>query len=172
MPTDAKVDVVLQRIEENIGDEIEVIPSHIRRYGVNNIFQRVLGYLFGWDIHGKPHKLRCTLAGVLKTAPSGAGLEAYERNPTSAVDGYITLVAAALKAEAFTQVMSSVDIFTEDNDIKVGFSPDGVTWGSWIYVRGSINQSYSVDIACKAVRFQNVDVTGANDGKFQVIGWR
>ena len=41
MVKDAKVDVVLQRIEEKIGEEINTVPQYVRRYGVNNIFQRV-----------------------------------------------------------------------------------------------------------------------------------
>ena len=37
---EARVDVVLQRVNEKIGNELNVSPSHIYRYGVNNIFQR------------------------------------------------------------------------------------------------------------------------------------
>lgn len=172
MSKDARVDIVLQRIEEDVGDELKVEPKHIRRYGVNNIFQRVFSYMLGWDITGKPKKLLCTRAGVLKTAHTGAGFEVCASNPSSFVDGYVTIVAAAVETETFKYVQSSIDIFTQGNDVKVRISPDGITFYSFVHIRGSINQTYSVDTICKSIRIQNVDPTGANDGKYQLVGWR
>ena len=45
---EARVEVILQRLEEKIGNEINAYPKHVHRYGVNNIFQRTFAYLLGW----------------------------------------------------------------------------------------------------------------------------
>lgn len=172
MVKDAHVDVVLQRIEESVGEEIEVEPKHIRRYGVNNIFQRVFSYLLGWDIYGKPKKLLCTTAGILKVVTAGVGYEVYERNPTSDDNDYVTIAAAAVEIETFSEIMSSIDIMSKDNNIYVELSKDGIVYGEKILIRGNINQTYSVDVCTKSIRFSNVDTTGANDGSYYVVGWR
>ncbi len=172
MVKDARVDVILQRINEDIGNEIDVEPTHIRRYGVNNIFQRVFSYLLGWKADGKPVKLAATMAGVLKTAATGAGLEAMERNPTSDTDGWITIVAAVIKTETFSEVMSVVDIMTKSNELYVQLSADGITFQGKKLLRGDINHMKSVDFSCKSVRIINVDQTGANDGSYEVVGYK
>ncbi|GAH62248.1 unnamed protein product, partial [marine sediment metagenome] len=156
MVKDARVDIVLQRIEENIGEELDLIPSHIRRYGVNNIFTRVFGYLFGWKSDGKPVKLGATEAGSLKVATTGAGLEAYERNPTTNMDGWIAIAGVAVKTETFSNVMSVIDVLTKGFELYAEFSVDGVTWGAKKLFRGDLNHSKSMDLTCKAVRFSNV----------------
>ncbi len=172
MVKDARVDVILQRIEEDVGNEIDVEPKHVRRYGVNNIFQRVFSYLLGWDIYGKPTKLLCTTAGVLKTAPAGAGLEVYERNPTSDDADMVSIGDVDVETETFSAVVSSVDLMSSVNDIYAELSKDGVTYGKKILLRGSVNQTYSIDAVTKSVKFSNVDTTGANDGSYYLVGWR
>lgn len=170
--SDAKVDVVLQRIEEPIGEELDVIPVNVTRYGVNNIFQRTLTYLFGWKTDGRPVKLSATAAGSLKIAPTGAGLESYERNPTSNVDGWVTIAGTAVKEEVFTKLVSVVDIMSKDHEIYVELSTDGVTYQPKKLMRGDLNHMKSLDFICKAVRLSNVVTDGTKDGSYEVVGYR
>jgi len=170
MAKEARVDVILQRIEENIGDELDVHPRHIRRYGVNNIFSRTFAYLLGWKTDGKPVKVGATAAGALKIASVGAGFEKYERNPTSDTDGYITISGTDVKTETFSSVMSGFDIWTKDNDIYVQLSADGITWMDKVMLRGSLNEIWSENIAVKAIKLSNVVTDGSANGSYQVIG--
>ncbi len=74
----ATVAEVLQRIEEKIGEEIKAVPSHIRRYGVTNIFHRSLSYLFGWDEDDRPRKVRVDENGRLMVAGLTGGADNFE----------------------------------------------------------------------------------------------
>lgn len=169
---DARVDVVVQRVEEDIGDELDLIPTHIRRYGVNNIFQRVFSYLLGWKADGKPVKLAATAAGSLKVAATGAGLEASERNPTSDTDGWIALSGSTAKTELFTAEVSVVDIMSKDYDLYVQLSGDNVTFQPKKLMRGSINHMKSVDFVTLSAKFLNADTDGAHNASFEIVGYR
>lgn len=170
--SDAKVDVVLQRIEEPIGEELSTIPTHVTRYGVNNIFQRTLSYLLVWKTDGKPVKLAATAAGSLKVASTGAGLEAYERNPSSNVDGWVTIAGTAIKEEVFTKLVSVLDIMSKDYEIYIELSTDGVTYQPKKLLRGDLNHMKSLDFICKTVRLSNVVTDGTKDGSYEVVGYR
>jgi len=156
--SDAKVDVVLQRIEELIGDEIKVIPEHVKRYGVNNIFQRCFSYLFGWKSDGKPVKLAATIAGALKIASVGAGLEKTEWKTGVATE---TLSSGI----AFSQIISRVEVACEGYDMYIMPSPDGVTFYDGI--RCFANQRNSFDIAMHSFK---VLKAGLNDVEYEITG--
>lgn len=172
MVKDARVDVILQRVEEEIGEEITTVPSHIRRYGVNNIFTRVFAYTLGWTAEQKPVKLQATSAGSLKVAYTGAGLEVYERNPTSAADGWILISGATQNVETFSQAMSVVDIMTKNFEVYVELSHDGVTYGAKKLLRGDLNHMKSWDVSTKMVRFSNVNTDGAHNASYELVGYR
>lgn len=156
--SDAKVDVVLQRIEEPIGAELKVIPEHVRRYGVNNIFQRTFSYLFGWMSDGRPVKLAATLAGALKIASVGAGLEKTERKTGTGTD---TLSAAVV----FTQVISRVDVVVDTYKMHLYPSPDNVTFYDPVLCIPGVHNVY--DIAMKAFKVLRADI---NDVEYNVVG--
>ena len=169
---EARVDVVLQRVEEKIGNEINAFPSHIYRYGVNNIFQRAFAYLLGWKSDGEPQKIAVTEGGLVKVATYPKIAEEYERNPTSNSDGYITISGAEEKTETFSDVVNTIDIFARDNDIYFQLSKDGITFGNKILLRGSINEAISIDFSVRAVKLTNVVTDGSANGKYQVVGYR
>lgn len=161
MVKDARVDVVLQRIEEDVGDEVSVIPTHIRRYGVNNIFQRTFSYLFGWTDAGKPLKLACTSAGWLKVAASpGVPYEHAERK---------TGIAVAAKSNfiAFTNGVGKVDVFVKDFDMWFITSTDGVAEEGAIRCLPNIRNTF--EITTTHFKVQRADV---NDVEYEVLGMR
>ncbi len=158
MVKDARVDVVLQRIEEKIGDEIKVIPEHIKRYGVNNIFQRTFSYLLGRKSSGEYVQLQATQAGALKIASVGAGLEKTERKTGVATD-------TLSNAVSFSQTVSRVDIIAVDYDIYFYPSPDGVTFYDAIRCLTGVRNVF--DIAVKAFKVKRADI---NDSDYEVVG--
>jgi len=172
MPRDARVPVVLQRVDEPIGEELNVHPQHVRRYGVNNIFQRVFAYLIGWKESNEPVKLRATEGGLLKVASYPRLAEEYEVNPTTGTEGYVTIDGAEVKTEEFSDVVNTLDIFTADNDLYVELSTDGSVFGKKILLRGSLNEVLSIDFSVKAVRLRNVVTDGSANAKYQVVGFR
>lgn len=169
---EARVDVILQRVEEPIGREINAYPSHIYRYGVNNIFQRSFAYLIGWKDDGEPTKVRVTSGGLLKVSAYPKISEKYERNPTSDIDGYVEISGAEEKTETFSEEVNTIDIFSADNDIFFQLSTDGITFGKKIMLRGSINEVISLDFSVKAVKLTNVVTDGTKNGKYQVVGYK
>ena len=155
---DAKVDVVLQRIEEDIGEEIDVIPSHVRRFGVNNIFTRTLSYFFGWKADGKPVKIAATSTGAIKIASVGAGLEHISRKTgiaTNTKSGFVT----------FTEKQSRLDVFVKDYDMWLHTSIDGSTEEEALRCLPNIRNIF--DIATKAFK---VERAGINDVEYEVVG--
>jgi len=158
MVKEARVDVILQRIDEDIGDELNVHPKYVRRYGVNNIFTRVFSYLLGWKTDGKPIKLRATTSGALKVASVGAGLEKTERKTGVATD---TLSSAV----TFNQVVSRVEVIPVDYDIYFYPSPDGVTF--YDGVRCITDERNIFDLSVKAFKVKRADI---NDSDYEVIG--
>ena len=157
---DAKVDVVLQRIEENLGDELETQPKHIRRYGVNNIFTRTFSYLFGWKADGKPVKLSATATGAMKIASVGAGLE-----HTSRKEGIATDIKSAFIT--FTEIQSRLDIFVKDYDMWLHTSADGTTEEEALRCLPNIRNIF--DIATKGFKVKRA---GGNDVEYEVVGER
>ncbi|UYL65067.1 MAG: hypothetical protein QIT46_gp15 [Methanophagales virus PBV305] len=160
MMKEARVDIILQRIEEDIGEELEVHPKHVRRFGVNNIFTRVFGYLLGWKEDGKPVKLRATAAGALKTADVGAGLEQVEKKEGVATD----TIGSAIE---FSDTVSKVRLISEDYGFYFYPSTDGVTFHDSIYVKD--NDDFYIDITCKAFKVKR---SGSNDVQYRIEGYR
>lgn len=161
MVEDARVDVILQRIEEEVGDEVKLEPTHIRRYGVNNIFQRTLSYLFGWTDEGKPIKLRSTAAGWLKVATTaGTAYEHAERK---------TGIAVAVKSNwiAFATGVGKVDVFVKDFDMWFISSINGTSEEGAIRCLPNIRNVF--EITCTHFKVQRADV---NDVEYEIVGVR
>lgn len=156
--SDAKVDVVLQRIEEDVGDEVPLIPVGVQRYGINNIFQRTFSYLIGKTSADKYKPLRATVAGVLKVASVGAGLEKTERKTGVATDALSTYVE-------FTQIVSRIEVIVDDYTMNLYPSPDGVTQYQALKCLPGVRNTF--DIAVKAFKVQRIE---ANDVEYNVTG--
>ena len=158
MVEDAKVDVVVQRVEEKVGEELNVIPKRVRRYGVNNIFQRTFSYLLAKLSSGKYIQLQATQAGALKVASVGAGLEKTERKTGVATS---TLSSAV----SFSRTVSRIDVIAVDYDIYLYPSPDGVTFYDPLRCITGIRNVF--DLSVKAFKVQRAE---ANDSDYEVVG--
>lgn len=161
MIEDARVDVVLQRIEEDVGDEVKVEPTHIRRYGVNNIFQRTFAYLFGWTDEGKPIKLAATAAGWLKVAAiAGTPYQHAERKTGIAEVGKSNWVQ-------FDNGVGKVDVYVKDYDMWFISSINGSQEEGAIRCLPNIRNVF--EITCNYFRVQRADV---NDVEYEIVGMR
>jgi len=157
---DAHVDVILQRVEEDIGEELKVIPSHIRRYGVNNIFQRVFSYLFGWTVEGKPVKLLSTKLGELKTVTVG---RRYEEIITK------TGTATGVESDtiSFGKVMSKIEVIPKAYDMFIRISPDSTFWVDRIFCLA--NEVRIIEANVYGFKVTRAEL---NDVYYEVTGYR
>jgi len=157
---EAKVDVVLQRVEEKIGRELNVVPSHVYRYGVNNIFQRTFAYLLGWKTDGEPQKVAVTEGGLLKVGISGAGFEEIDvLKGTATVNWSDTL--------EFAWIPNRIRFEAIDYPYIAKFSRDNVTWSEEVYVDGETPRDF--DICAKYVKVRRY---GGSDATYWIIGMR
>ena len=157
---EARVDVVLQRVEEEIGDEINAYPTHVRRYGVNNIFQRTFAYLLGWQSNGKPRKVGVTSGGLLKVAVSGAGFEQIDTLEGTAGVNWSS-------ALSFAWTPNRIRFEALDYPYLAKFSIDGVTWSDEVYVDGGTPRDVDVN-----ARYVKVRRYGGTNAKYFIIGMR
>jgi len=157
---EARVDVILQRLEENIGNEINAYPSHIYRYGVNNIFQRSLAYLFGWKTNGEPQKVAVSSSGLLKVAISGAGFEEID-----ALEGTATVTWS--DTMEFAWIPNRIRFEALDYPYIAKFSKDGVTWSDEIYIDNTTPRDF--DINAKYIKVRRY---GGTDAKYWIVGMR
>ena len=157
---EARVDVVVQRVEEKIGRELNLVPSHVYRYGVNNIFQRAFAYLLGWKSDGEPVKLQASYGGLLKVAISGAGFEEIDvLKGTATADWSPSL--------EFAWIPNRIRFEAVDYPYVAKFSRDNVTWSEEIYVDGETPRDF--DINAKYVKVRRY---GGSDATYWIIGMR
>jgi len=157
---EARVDVILQRLEEKIGGEIKAYPSHIRRYGVNNIFQRTLAYLFGWKSNGEPQKVAVTSGGLLKVAFSGSGFEEIDT-----LEGTATVTWSSSLSFAWTP--NRIRFEALDYPYIAKFSKDGVTWSDAVYVDAETPRDFDIN-----AKFVKVRRYGGTNAHYWIIGMR
>jgi len=157
---EARVDVILQRLEENIGGEIKAYPSHIRRYGINNIFQRTLAYMFGWKTNGEPQKVAVTEGGLVKVAVSGAGFEDIDT---------LTGVAGNEWSDAleFAWTPNRIRFEALDYPYCAKFSKDGVTWSDAVYVDGETPRDFDIN-----AKYVKVKRHGGTNATYWIIAMR
>jgi len=156
--TDAKVEVVNQRIEEEVGNEFDLVPEKVRRYGVNNVFHRTLAYLIGKTSAGKYKPLVSTVGGVLKVASVGAGLERSEIKTGTAV----LAVSATI---TFSQVVTRLHVGCTAYEMYLYHSPDGVTFYGPLHCYDYYPNVF--DISCKAIKVKRAE---ANDVDYDIAG--
>jgi len=157
---EAKVDVVLQRVEEKIGNELKVVPSHVFRYGVNNIFQRSFAYLLGWKSDGEPVKLQASYGGLLKVAISGAGFEEVD-----VLEGTATATWSATLE--FNFVPNRIRFESLDYPYVASLSTDGVKWSEAVYVDEDTPRDF--DICAKYIKVMRY---GGSNAHYWIIGMR
>jgi len=157
---EARVDVILQRVNEKIGSELDVSPSHIFRYGVNNIFQRTFAYLLGWKTSGEPQKIAVTEGGLVKVAISGAGFEEIDVLEGTATGSWSDTLE-------FSFVPNRIRFESLDYPYVASFSLDGVTWSEGVYIDEDIPRDF--DICAKYIKVMRY---GGSNAHYWIIGMR
>ena len=157
---EARVDVILQRVNEKIGKEIDVSPSHIYRYGVNNIFQRSFAYLLGWKTNGEPQKVAVTEGGLLKVGIAGAGFEEID-----VLQGTATVEWSDVLEFSF--IPNRIRFESLDYPYCVKFSKDNVTWSEAVYVDEDTPRDYDI-----CARYIKVKKYGGTDAQYWIVGMR
>ena len=157
---EARVDVILQRVNEKIGSELNVSPSRIFRYGVNNIFQRSFAYLLGWKTNGEPQKVAVTEGGLLKVGISGAGFEEID-----VLQGTATVEWSDVLEFSF--IPNRIRFESLDYPYVAKFSKDNVTWSEEIYVDEGTPRDYDI-----CARYIKVKRYGGTDAKYWIVGMR
>jgi len=166
----AEVEHVVQRIDEDLLTDLRQHPTQVRRWSIDNIFRRGLAYLVGWT-GTKALMLKCTTAGILKTVTVGAGLEKYERNPSSNIDGWVTISGTAINTETFSEIQNSITVWTKDYELYIQVQRADGSWLPKILLRGDLNEVFSQDIVARAIRLSNVVTDGTANASYQVVGW-
>ena len=150
-------------------EELQLEPETVRFLSLNNKFQRTLPLLTAWT-GNKQVLLRATSGGLLKVSAYTGVFESYEVNPSSGVDGYVTVPGTETKTEEFSEVMTKIDIVCKNNSIYLELSSDGITFGDKIQLEPG--EIFSETISTKVVRISNVVTDGTADGSYQVIGYK
>ena len=77
----------VQKIKADMKEDLDFEPELIRSWYTSNILQRTIARMVGWT-GIKCMMLRCTGAGILKTAETGAGFEFNDTKAGDAPDAY------------------------------------------------------------------------------------
>lgn len=146
-------------VENELTEDLTLDPKKPTRYYVSNIFQRVFSALFGW--YGKELKrIKCTSAGELRVATTGAPVSNNDTHSGNAPDTYGTPIQ-------FDDVAIRVDIFVFDNPAIIKRTPDGTTWNDEIEIPA--NSMYSIDASTHSINIRNK--TAGSIARYQIVGW-
>ncbi|MCW7079302.1 MAG: hypothetical protein OCU22_09295 [Canidatus Methanoxibalbensis ujae] len=153
----ASVAEILQRVEEKIGEEIKAFPSHIRRYGVTNIFHRSFSYLFAWDADDRPRKVRVDQDGRLMVAGLTQASESLEYYEGTAGYNWDTGIL-------FPDTTTRVYFFKLDYPYEVYISKDGSTFDYTISIE--YDNPLILEIPIRAVKVRR---KYGNDAKYKIM---
>ena len=168
----AKVNSIDQLVDANLKiSEFEHKPSQVRQWFTNNIIRPAFAYMVGWT-GSKAVMLRVTSAGALKTSASATAIENYQVNDAISGIGYLLITGITTVTITLSEVHSSIDLYSRDNEIYVELDNGNGSFGSKILMRGNLNEVSSHDIVVKRIRFSNVVTDGTSDGKVMCVAWR
>ena len=112
-----------------------------------------------------------TLDGLTRVTAFPPVFEKMERNPSTNVDGFVTIDGATVITETFSEVMSRIDVRTRLNELFMELSADGVGYFKPILLQGSLNETVSIDFSVKSVKFRNVITDGTKNAQYQIVGY-
>lgn len=147
--------IIFQGLIENIPFD----PASVRRFYVDNVFQRSLAHGLGYD-GIQSQLLRCTTGGIQKVAPVGTGFEYNDVWSGNAPDAYGT-------AKTFDSIASRVDIFTWDFACLIKRSLDGTVYQDEFEIPANFHYSY--DGTTHSINIKNA--TPGNVCRYSIIGW-
>lgn len=159
---DIIIDKRSQEIDEQLSAGLSLDPKHAINYYTDNIVQRVLGYLLGWNyLTGEPVKLTTTPDGLLRVVASGAGLSVNETHSGIAGNSWSGMIL-------FFEMVSQIDVHTWDHPLFIQRSIDGITFQDMIEMPA--DSAYSMNASTRGYRIMNA-VNGMLS-RYQIIGWR
>ena len=143
-------------------EDLLLSPEFIREAYTSNFYQNVLALAAGWT-GDRTKLLRCTIGGVMKTAPIATGLEEYKS------------VADTLAAADFVEVIrdndapyARWDILIETKDAIISFrNKVNVAWGDEIILTVGW---HSLDLVSNGVQVKNR--VGVDNSTYQITGYR
>lgn len=126
---------------------------------VTNIFGRALSYLVGWT-GTRALMLRCTGAGILKTAQTGSGFEHNVTYTGDSVDAYVAIFPTTI-------AFSRVDLWVTTSDIEIKRAPDmGAFDTSFVF---GDKEFYSFDAV--TLQFELRSNAEGVHGAYKIIAW-
>jgi len=157
---DAIIEEVKQRLDEDLLTDLRQFPSSVRRWFVNNVFQRTLAYLIGFTEDMKTVRLKATKAGVLKVAMGGSGFE------------FVTVrsgIAGTTESPpiVFPAPISRVRFVITDFDMFFRPSRDGAVFQDQIYIFAG--RDFQLDLVVKSFKVQRARI---NDASYRIEGYQ
>jgi hypothetical protein len=150
----------IQDIKENgLVLPFSLVPKFVRRYFVNNVFNRSFAQMLGWT-GSKNVLLTATEAGYLKVSTVSEINEHNKVFAGNAPDAY----GAALD---LARLCPTIDIFTWDFACKIVRSLDDMTYDDDIEIPA--NFMYSFDCDTRYVKIKNK--VALSVCRYQIIGW-
>ncbi len=145
--------------EPGLNPDLNLRINRFSQWFISNIFGRALSYLVGWTGR-KALMLRCTSAGVLKTAETGSGFEHHFTYTGSSVNAYVAVFPTTI-------VFSKVEIWITSNDIEIEISPNMIAFDdSFVF---SDTEYYSFDAVTQQLQLRS-NVGGVH-GEYKIIAW-
>ena len=117
--------------EPDLNPDLKLRINRFSQWFVSNIFGRALSYLVGWT-GSKALMLRCTAAGILKTAATGSGFEHMKVYTGTSANAYAAILPTTI-------IFSKIEIWCAANDMTFRHAPDMLafddefTWGAGVY---------------------------------------
>jgi len=145
--------------QPGLSEDLELGPESTTPWYVNNILTRTLARILGWT-GSRFLLLRCTSAGVLKTAPTASGIEWNDTKKGYASDTW----SADL---VFDSTVAKVDVWVWENDMEIQFKNPSGLWDDAIEIGAGM--FFSFDRTTTAVRVRN-KISGLN-ARYQIVGW-
>lgn len=145
--------------DRGLGTELSLRIGRFTKFFIGNVFGRALSYLVGWT-GDKALMLRCTEAGILKTAETGSGFEHNKTYVGTSANAYVVIFPAST-------IFSKVEIWCSANDMTFKRAPnlisfdDEFTFGAGVY--------YSFDAVTQQLEVKST--VGGVHGTFVVIAW-
>ncbi len=120
----AEVEKWVQRIDEDLKEDMTLYPSEIPVWYVDNEVKRVLAHLVGVTEDGKAKRIKVTAEGLLKVSAYPAVFEEYTVKKGTGSDDY-----TAENIFEFSESYNRWDILLEGGDAIISFKKANGTWG-------------------------------------------
>ncbi|GAH33103.1 unnamed protein product [marine sediment metagenome] len=143
-------------------EDLNLSPEYIRESYTTNFFRRTFALLQGWT-GDRAKFLRCTVGGVLKTAPVATGLEEYKSATSTLADNdFHEIIRDDVTG------YSRWDFLIETHDVIVSLrNPTNTDWSDEIALTTGW---HSIDLVSNGVQIKNR--VAASNAKYQIVGYR